>query len=54
MGIGEWIMRHMRIPVTEYAPLAKQFNPTQFDAKAIVALAKAAGQKYVNHHRQTP
>jgi len=54
MQIGEWIMRHMRIPVAEYEQLAKQFNPVKFDAKAWVALAKAAGQKYITitakHH----
>ncbi|MCD4752868.1 MAG: alpha-L-fucosidase [Anaerolineaceae bacterium] len=54
MQIGEWIMRHMRIPVAEYEQLAKQFSPVKFDAKAWVALAKTAGQKYITitakHH----
>ena len=53
-GIGEWIMLRARIPVAEYSPLAAQFNPVAFDAKAWVALAKAAGQKYIvitsKHH----
>ena len=53
-GIGEWIMLRARIPVAEYSPLAEQFNPVAFDARAWVALAKAAGQKYIvitsKHH----
>ena len=53
-GIGEWIMQRARIPVAEYEPLAKQFDPIKFDAAAWVALARAAGQKYITitakHH----
>lgn len=53
-GLGEWIMLRARIPVAEYESLAAQFNPVQFDAAAWVALAKAAGQKYIvitsKHH----
>ena len=53
-GIGEWIMLRARIPVAEYSPLAEQFNPVAFDAGTWVALAKAAGQKYIvitsKHH----
>jgi len=53
-GIGEWIMKRAEVPVAEYEQLAKQFNPVKFDAKAWVALAKAAGQKYMvitaKHH----
>lgn len=53
-GIGEWIMKRAQIPVHEYAQLAAQFNPVQFDAAAVVALAKQAGQRYLvitsKHH----
>lgn len=53
-GIGEWIQFRARIPITEYEQLAPRFNPTQFDAEAVVQLAKRAGQKYITitskHH----
>ena len=55
-GIGEWIMHEARagIPVAEYKQIAKQFNPTQFNALAIAQLAKDAGMKYIiitsKHH----
>lgn len=42
------------IPAAEYDALYKQFDPVKFDAKEIVALAKAAGMKYIvftcKHH----
>jgi len=51
------IMRPSKeFPITEeqYRALPQQFNPTKFDADAFVALAKAAGQKYMvfttKHH----
>ena len=53
-GIGEWIMFRARIPRAEYEPLAKQFNPVKFDAKAWVDLAVEAGMRYLvitaKHH----
>lgn len=55
-GIGEWIMdpKMAGIPVKEYKRLAGTFNPTDFDAKAIVQLAKDSGMKYIvitaKHH----
>jgi len=42
-----WLMNNAQIPVAEYAELAKQFNPTKFNAEQWVKLAKAAGQKYI-------
>nr|WEV90146.1 alpha-fucosidase [Pseudoalteromonas sp.] len=55
-GISEWLMsgRVADIPKQEYKELAKQFNPTEFDAKAIVQLAVDAGMKNIvitaKHH----
>ncbi len=53
-GIGEWIMRRLRIPVREYQRLAGGFNPLRFDADAWAQLAVDAGMKYVvitaKHH----
>lgn len=53
-GIGEWIMKRASVPVEEYAQLAGEFNPVRFDAEEWVALAKAAGMKYIvitaKHH----
>jgi alpha-L-fucosidase len=51
---AEWIMNKCKIPVADYERLVKSFNPAQFDAKAVVDTAKAAGQKYIvitsKHH----
>lgn len=53
-GIGEWIMRDLKIPIPEYEALAKEFNPVKFDAEAWAEVAKQAGMKYLvitaKHH----
>ncbi len=53
-GNVEWIQARAKIPREEYAKLAGQFNPVQFDADAWVRLAKEAGMKYLvfvaKHH----
>ena len=52
--LGEWIMHKAQIPVAEYRNYAKDFNPHDWDAEAVVRLAKAAGMKYIvittKHH----
>jgi alpha-L-fucosidase len=53
-GLGEWIMNDLHIPASQYAQVAKQFNPTQFNATQWVQIAKNAGMKYIvitsKHH----
>lgn len=46
-GPSEWIMYEGKIPVKDYEPLAKQFNPTEFSAEKWATLAKEAGIKYM-------
>jgi len=51
---GEWVMQNRHIGVPQYEWLASQFNPVHYDAAAWVALAKAAGARYITitsrHH----
>jgi alpha-L-fucosidase len=53
-GIAEWIMFQADIPVEEYEKYPPQFNPTKFDAREWVRIAKDAGMKYIvitsKHH----
>ena len=53
-GRGEWLMYQEHVPISEYAALADQFNPSDFNPKEWVAKAKEAGMKYVvlttRHH----
>lgn len=44
---SEWIMAHARIPVREYEQLARQFDPTEFNAEQWVTLAQQAGMRYI-------
>lgn len=52
--IGEWIMRHMRIPYAEYSKLAQEFNPVEWNAEEVVRLCRDSGMKYLTfttkHH----
>lgn len=54
LGDGEWIMNQRQIPIKDYEKLPAFFNPTTFDAKEWVAMAKNAGMKYITitskHH----
>jgi alpha-L-fucosidase len=52
---AEWMMNKARIPIADYkVENVDKFNPTEFDAKAFVGLAKEAGMKYLvitaKHH----
>lgn len=53
-GYSEQIQSHAPIPMAEYAPLARNFNPVKFDPEAIVSLAEQAGMKFIvitsKHH----
>ena len=54
LGDGEWVMNQQQIPIKVYEKLPSFFNPTEFDPKAWVQMAKAAGMKYITitskHH----
>ena len=54
LGRGEWVMYQEHIPHSEYAPLAKKFDPKHYDPDEWVSLAKSAGMKYMvlttRHH----
>ena len=51
LGDGEWIMETRPINKTDYAKVPAFFNPIKFDPAAWVALAKAAGMKYITSLR---
>ena len=54
LGDGEWVMNTQRIDKQTYQKLPGFFNPVNYDPKEWVALAKAAGMKYITitskHH----
>jgi alpha-L-fucosidase len=51
---GEWVLNNRKLKVADYERLPSLFNPTEFNAAEWVALAKAAGMKYITitskHH----
>ena len=53
-GYSEQILANAPVPPDQYEALAKRFDPVNFDADAIAALAKAAGMKFIvitaKHH----
>ncbi len=53
-GKTEHMMRHLQIPLKEYAKIAQEWKPKAFDARQWVRLAKEAGMKYMvitaKHH----
>jgi len=53
-GDGEWVMNNQRIDKATYQKLPAFFNPIDFNPKEWVAMAKAAGMKYITitskHH----
>jgi alpha-L-fucosidase len=54
LGDGEWVMNNHKMTVEQSEKLPARFNPTEYDPAAWVALAKAAGMKYITitskHH----
>lgn len=54
LGDGEWVMNTQRIDKQTYQKLPAFFNPISYDPREWVALAKAAGMKYITitskHH----
>jgi alpha-L-fucosidase len=54
LGDGEWVMNNRKMTVAEYEKLPPQFNPAEYNPTEWVALAKAAGMKYITitskHH----
>jgi alpha-L-fucosidase len=54
LGDGEWVMNNRHISVQDYETLPQQFDPVDFNAAEWVAIAKAAGAKYITitskHH----
>lgn len=54
LGRGEWVMYNEKIQVNEYEKLVEQFNPTNYNPREWVALARDAGMRYITvttkHH----
>jgi alpha-L-fucosidase len=53
-GSGEWLMNRAKIPVAEYEGVAREFNPTNFNATDWARFAHDAGARYLvitaKHH----
>jgi alpha-L-fucosidase len=53
-GSGEWLMNRAKIPAAEYAQVAGQFNPTNFNAADWARFVKDTGARYLvitaKHH----
>jgi alpha-L-fucosidase len=51
---GEWFLENTQMPVSQYEKFAAQFNPTNFNAREWVRMAKDAGMRYIvitsKHH----
>jgi alpha-L-fucosidase len=47
VGDGEWVFHDRKLTLEQYDRLPGFFDPEKFDARAWVALAKAAGMKYI-------
>lgn len=54
LGDGEWVLHNRKLQLQDYERLPKFFDPEKFDARTWVALAKAAGMRYITitsrHH----
>ena len=54
LGKGEWVMNNDKMSVADYEKLPERFNPTEFNPREWVAMAKDAGMKYITitskHH----
>lgn len=54
LGDGEWVLNNRKMSLIDYEKLPAKFNPTEYDPAQWVALAKAAGMKYITitskHH----
>src|SRR4051812_37798012 len=46
-GKTEHMMRHLQIHLADYAKIADDFNPTNFNAAEWATIAKNAGMKYM-------
>lgn len=53
-GSAEWLMNRAKIPAAEYAEIAREFNPTEFNAQEWARFAREAGMRYMvvtaKHH----